>query len=137
MKKKSCKLRKIRFYCEYSGIHVPASSTIFELVKKVCVSCGSVVDKKCAKQSCYFCGCINNLDSSDWRRTHFCSGFLRAVHEGILDPKLTFSQQMMRAFQVNKPAARELGDLVVQRIPCVSFLVVCTTLSIINIRHIQ
>jgi hypothetical protein len=50
VKKKSYKLCKRRFCRRYPGVHIPASSTILRLVKKVC-STGSFLYKKYTRQT--------------------------------------------------------------------------------------
>jgi inhibitor of nuclear factor kappa-B kinase subunit alpha len=137
VKRKSYKSCKRRFLRKYPGVRVPASSTIFKLVKKV-RSTGSVLDKKYSRQNAVLTEEVLDeigarlehsppkslarlaqevkvstttawkatkilhllpykitqdqaIEEGDCqRRIHFCNWFLRAVHDGILDPKLTF-----------------------------------------------
>jgi hypothetical protein len=137
VKKKSYKSYKRRFRHRYPGVHIPASSMILRLVKKVC-STGSFLYKKYTRQNAVLteetpdeigarlehlpCKSLawlaqqaqvskttawratKNLhlrkykitqvqvteECNNRRRMHFCNWFLQAVHDGVLDPKLTF-----------------------------------------------
>jgi ferritin len=83
-------------YChKYPGIHAPASLKIFKSVREA-HSTGSFLDKKYTRHNAVLTKAIKITqvevtEKRDYERTNFCNWFLQAVHDGVLDPKLTFS----------------------------------------------
>jgi hypothetical protein len=43
------------------------------------------------------------------RRTHFCNWFLQAVHDGVLDPKLTFSLMKLGSIWMGISMLKTIG----------------------------